>query len=104
MTVQPIESPTEQDWLGNPVKPTVESYLHNGHRMTLQQAVNSLSELDHVEAAVEAAVLSPELRALESTRAEEAMQLALAVEDKARGEVLKAAAAIDEFARKAVGA
>ncbi|MET3349613.1 UNVERIFIED_ORG: hypothetical protein ABID57_001285 [Arthrobacter sp. UYEF1] len=121
MTVQPIESPTEQDWLGNPpAKSPVENYLHSGHRLTLSQAVNSIAVLDHVEAAIEAAVLSPELHALirtrvnaafllniaekESARAEEALKLALAVEDKARGEVLKAAAAIDAFARKTAGA
>ncbi|MCO4276108.1 hypothetical protein NG701_17035 [Pseudarthrobacter sp. HLT3-5] len=120
MTEQPFEQPTEQDWLGNPAESPLEAYLHNGHRITLSQAVNCLAELDHVEAAVDAAMRSPEARALwrtrvntafllniaekEAARAEEAMQLALSVEDKARGEADKAAVALDEFARKTASA
>ncbi|MCO4256488.1 hypothetical protein [Pseudarthrobacter cellobiosi] len=119
MTEQPIESPTEQDWLGNPVKSAVENYLHAGHRLR-PLVVSSIAELDIQEASHEAASQSSEALALmrtrlntqtllniaekESARAEEALTLALAVEDRARGEVLKAADAIDEFARKTASA
>lgn len=119
MIEQPFESPTEQDWLGNACESPAAHYLRTGRRLTLS-SVSSIAELDIQEASHEAASQSSEALALmrtrlntqtllniaekESARAEEALQLALKVEDQARGEVLKAAAAIDEFARKTASA
>lgn len=133
MTEQPLQQPTEQDWLGNRAKSPAEAYLQ-GHRRPVTE-LSSIAKLDILEASHTAtanspeenylhkghllpvtSLRSPEALALMRTRihtqallniaekqsalAEEALQLALAVEDTARAEVLKATEAIDEFARK----
>jgi len=118
MTEQPFEPHTEQDWLGNPDVSPAEAYLQ-GHRIPTSE-LSSIAKLDILEAGRAAGEHEAEVFALwrarlnaqkilniaekESRDREEEMQLALAVEDTARREVLKATEAIEAFARKMAGA
>lgn len=107
MTEKLTEIVTEQGWLGND-KPA--AYLRDGHRIAPPKLTPPLVSLSRPFEQAGAMVLLRSLVNAEAARniataaalrAEEALKVALAVEEEAGHEAIAAADAIAEFAREA---